>query len=345
LPTAPIVSLDPEYGLILGGGGALHDYGVGDFPRAHRTVLRGAVSTSGRFLVEYETQLMDLLPGVGAVLHARLSGLDGQRFYGFGNDTRANAPGRFFRVGLYEFRADPAITLSPSPTVRLEVGPVLKYTQTDTRIEDPQDLDDIDIIEASRPYGAGVFGQLGGRVALAVDTRDDWYRPSAGLRLEVRASAYPAALDLQSPFGEVHGQVAAYVSPDLPLDPTVAVRVGGTRVWGGMPFHEAAFLGSASGLRGFTRQRFAGDAAAFGNVEVRVPLGSFRLFNRSADYGVFTLLDVGRVSYQGASPGGWHAGAGAGIWFAPFHPAYTVTLAAVRSGEGTAFHAGAGFAY
>jgi hypothetical protein len=38
--------------------------------------------------------------------------------------------------------------------------------------------------------------------------------------------------DVDSVFGEVHGEARAYLSARAPLEPTLALRVGGKNLWG-----------------------------------------------------------------------------------------------------------------
>src|SRR5207248_11445732 len=83
-------------------------------------------------------------------------------------------------------------------------------------------------------------------------------------------SYYPRALDLTSPFGEGHAEASSYLTARIPLRPTLAVRVAGRKVWATYPYYEAAYIGGDSTVRGFVEHRFAGDAAGFGNGELRL---------------------------------------------------------------------------
>ena len=110
------------------------------------------------------------------------------------------------------------------------------------------------------------------------------------------------------------------------------------------PFFEAAFVGGAATVRGLREDRYAGDASAYGNAELRVRLGRFFVL-LPGDYGVFGLADVGRVFLEGESSDVWHTGVGGGFWFAFLEPANTITVA-LASGDGrTALYVRAGFAY
>ena len=87
---------------------------------------------------------------------------------------------------------------------------------------------------------------------------------------------------------------------DVSLGPTLALRAGGKKVWGDFPFFESAFVGGASTVRGLREHRYAGDAALYGNAELRVRLGRY-FFMLPGDFGVFGLADVGRASISTAN--------------------------------------------
>src|SRR5207249_779904 len=97
----------------------------------------------------------------------------------------------------------------------------------------------------------------------------------------------------------------------MPLQPTLAVRVAGKKVWGTYPLHEAAYVGGATTVRGFVEHRFAGDASVYGNVELRFSVAKF-FFLVPTEVGLFGLGDAGRVFLSGETSDRWHAGAGAG---------------------------------
>src|SRR5439155_1671681 len=145
-----------------------------------------------------------------------------------------------------------------------------------------------------RPYGSADFVQVGAQAQFRVDARDRVRQPSRGTLLALGGSWYPAAYDVAAPFGEAHGEAAAYLTARIPLQPTLALRVAAKKVWGSYPFHEAAYVGGAATVRGFSEHRFAGDGAVYGNAELRLPLA--RIFVLlPEELGVFGLADAGRV--------------------------------------------------
>ncbi len=142
----------------------------------------------------------------------------------------------------------------------------------------------------------------------------------------------------------MHGEVATYLTAPMPLQPTLALRVGGKKVWGTFPFHEAAFIGGESTVRGFHEQRFAGDASLYGNAELRLFLSKFFVL-LPGEFGVFGLGDVGRVYLDGETSDKWHRAFGGGIWFAYLNRRNTLSVAIADSDERTGVYVRAGFMF
>ena len=197
-------------------------------------------------------------------------------------------------------------------------------------------------IDAARPYGSDPFKQVGVGVTFDLDSRDRAVAATRGFQLRLEGTAVPELLDATSAFGTVAGAFSTYFAPNVALDPTLALRVGGKKVWGTFPFFEAAFLGGATTLRGFNEQRFAGDAAVYANAELRLFLTEFRLL-LPGDFGIFGLADIGRVFLDGDASDTWHKAAGGGIWFAFIDRGSTISLAIAQSKEQRAFYASVGF--
>jgi hemolysin activation/secretion protein len=153
--------------------------------------------------------------------------------------------------------------------------------------------------------------------------------------LELAASAFPAAWDVDSAYVEAHGVASTYLSAaNAPLAPTLALRLGGKRVWGYYPFQSSAFIGDAATVRLGRQNRYGGDAAAYANAELRTRIS--RIFLVLPGYlGLFALADVGRVYLEGELSDRWHNAIGGGIWVSFLDPANTLSVAVARSEVGT----------
>src|SRR5262249_18383573 len=164
-----------------------------------------------------------------------------------------------------------------------------------------------------------------------------------GGRASVEANYYPAAWTVESGFGEVHGEASTFFTAPGFFRPTLALRVGGRQVWGTYPVQEAAFIGGEN-VRGLNFHRYAGDAAVFGNAELRLRLAGLHLLVPE-DFGVFGLADTGRVFLAGEDSRRWHTGVGGGIWLSILRRENTLSVTAAHSEGQTTVSWGAGFGF
>jgi len=331
------VDYTPDVGLFVGAGAAGTGYGFRRLPyNSHVRVRAGYATSAATFRAELAGEFRGIVPPAIVTLHLRASGIDVLRFYDFGNQTRDTGSTDFHKVKQQQYLLAPALQFGLSSAASLTLGPVLKFAHT--RLEDST------LVTVRRPYGVGDFGQVGATAGLRLDTRDRPQAASRGVLFSVGGSVYPAALDVTSTFGEGHAEAATYLSAAIPLRPTLAIRVAGKQVWGPYPLHEAAYVGGSSTVRGFPEHRFAGDAAAYGNAELRLSIAKFFLLLPN-ELGVFGLADAGRVFVSGQTSDQWHAAAGGGLWIAFLSRANILSVAVAHSVEGTRVYVRTGFAF
>lgn len=331
------LSYVPDVGLFVGAGVTRTGYGFRRFPyRSKLTIRAGWATAAASFRAELTDSVRGVLGGAIGTLHLRGSGIDVIHYYGPGNETVTSQPDTFYRVRLEQFLLEPSVTFPSSGRAQISLGPVFQYAEADRTAGT--------ILGVTPTYGASAFSQLGAEAGFRYDTRDRPRAASRGLLLTARGAWYPAAFDVVKPFSSVSGEASTYLSAHIPTEPTLALRIGGKRVWGRFPFHEAAFIGGAATVRGFKEYRFAGDAAAYGNVELRFKVLQFH-FLTPVDFGAFGLADAGRVYVTGESSTTWHTATGGGIWFAFIKPANTISIAVAHSVERTGIYVRAGFAF
>jgi outer membrane protein assembly factor BamA len=297
----------------------------------------GYATGAERFRAELQGDFYRVNSRTYASLLLRASGIEVVRFFGFGNETPRIDDDQFYRVPQQQYEVTPSLKLPLGGAGQLTVGPTLKYAKTD--------LDPGRFITLTQPYGVGDFGEVGATADAHWDTRDTPAAARRGVHLIAGGSVYPAVWDVDSTFGELHGEASTYLTPNTTFGPTLALRAGAKKVWGGFPFFESAFIGGASTVRGLRTQRYAGDAAVYANAELRARLGRYFLV-LPGTFGVFALGDVGRVYLDGESSDKWHTGVGGGLWFAYLDPASTLSIAVARGDDDrTAVYIRAGFAY
>lgn len=336
--TQALVGGNPDIGVFLGLQLDTTAYGFRQDPYASRQTIRAGYATTARSgRIDYDGEFRRSNSSLYTSLFARASGIEILRFYGFGNERPSAGPDSSFKVKQDQFVLEPSVGVFLTPRLTFSLGPRVKYARTD--------LAPGRFITAVQPYGVDTFGEAGVGGGLRFDSRDHAAAATHGLLFDTAGSFYPAMWDVKRAFGEVHGDAATYLSASsAPLQPTLALRAGGKRVWGDYPFHEAAFIGGGSTVRGFRAQRFAGDAALYGNAELRLALARVFVI-LPAELGVFGLADAGRVYLAGETSDKWHTAAGGGIWLSFLNRDATFTIAAARSQERTGLYVRAGFVF
>lgn len=321
----PVLDFEEYGGVVIGFGPEWTDYGFRRLP------YHWSIQVAPVFALAAEK------PGARAALDyrfenslhsfetdARWSEFDAIRWFGPGNQTplvdqqlslvpldRVEIePAMVWRFGTWRSGSD-----APTEGVVIEdrtpaafrasasLGAVLAYTDPEPR--------------AGGPFALGTFSgdpvrEIGARGGLHLQKVDQPAAPRRGFRFDAAATAYPGLDGDTDAFGTGEATLRGY----LPLlgDTHLALRLGGRQAWGDFPAWHAATIGGRTSIRGFEYMRFAGDAAAFGNAEIRVPVTTLSLIVRG-ELGLLGLADAGRVWVDGDSDGDWHSALGGGAWF------------------------------
>jgi hypothetical protein len=344
--TIPLLwySMGPDLGVFLGGGFTKTVYGFRKHPYSSRQSLQAGYATLAktfRFVYKGDYRLVN--SGILINLSARASGCEILRFYGFGNETSSIGPDDFYKVHQQQFSINPSITLPLSIPLAFTMGPIFQYSIT--KLEPGR------FISIDPPYGTEDFGQIGIFAGFRLDERNRPRAASQGFLISLEGRYFPKLWGVESSFGSIYGDVSAFfTAPSFPLEPTLALRVGGKHIFGEYPFHEAAYIGGGgltaygSAVRGFRSQRFSGDSALFGNAELRFRLTDIYLF-LPGEIGLFGLGDVGRVYFEGEDSKKWHTAFGGGVWLSFLSREYSISIAIAKSEERIGLYIQAGFLF
>ena len=206
-------------------------------------------------------------------LFARASGIEVLRFHGFGNETSGDEDGRVLPGGPGRPHARALRRACPvghraELTARSAaplLGHRLRRRRGSSRRRGPT--------ARARSACSGARGPSRSTAATAPR------RPPTALLLASAGAFYPAVLDVEDTFGELHAVGAAYLTADsLPLQPTLALRPAASRCGATFPFQESAFIGDASTVRLGRQNRYAGEASLYAGSELRLFLTTFYFF-------------------------------------------------------------------
>jgi hypothetical protein len=270
---------------------------------------------------------------------ALASGLEAIRFYGIGNGTTDDQPKDFYRVYQTAYEIRPGIRFGGFGIWRFDVGAALRYVETS-----PTDEDNIGkIVDVEEPFGTGDVGRIGVVASAVHDHRDKPMMARHGHVVRAFVEYWPQVWgNLEDQFGAGELSLHQYWTPSEEGRLTLVGRVGGRAVWGEPPFYELAFLGGESSLRGYRRNRFAGDQSAYGIGEVRLRFAKFSGF-LPGEAGIFGLGEIGRVFSAVDETKTWHRSLGGGLFISLVDRAFVFVGGAAHSREGTLGYFGIGF--
>jgi hypothetical protein len=301
-----------------------HPYATRSYVSLDYSVERSAVRVRGG--TRWHRENSELYYGVTGLA----SGIEGGRFFGFGNATTYSGSADEYNVHRRAFEVSPYVGLGLESPLRMWFMLRARHTVTDPN-EPTNRLSQIMLLS---PPGLGDVGKFGPAVRLELDTRNTEMATTAGVHARVDAEYNPVTWSNGAgSFGSVDGLLATYFSPISREWVGVSVRAGGRKVWGDFPYFESAFLGGSRSLRGYPTGRFAGDQSLYGNAELRVKVLDNHLI-LPLEVGVLGFGDAGRVWFKGESIGSWHTDAGAGLWLSILNRASGLTFGFARGDEG-----------
>lgn len=365
--TYPMITVNPDLGVFLKGHSSLQYFNFRKYPYASKHAIDLGLATNGlNPFVSYTGSFRHVLSDLDLRFQLEYSGIQLIRFNGFGNDIEITESSSFYKVEQNHFLFAPSLDYHPiqpgskehngaKETKRSELivrlGPIIKYSNTSAEANEDGYIGSLD----EPLYGADSFGQVGASGKIMYDARNNPAYTTHGFLVRATGAIYPGVWDVESAFSSLDGEVSAYVTAPIPTKPTLALRGGAKKVWGEYPFHESAFLGgpgfvgvglSDSQLRGFRKNRFAGDTALYGNVELRFGLVPIKLIV-PGELGLFVAADAGRVYYADDTEDAdkWHSSIGGGVWISFLRRAQTLSVAVINGDDLTGLYLRAGFMF
>jgi outer membrane protein assembly factor BamA len=340
------ISYNGDLGVYLGYALETHSFGFRKEPFANSHQVRaGWAFKAGSGRIDYTGEFHRENRGSFFGLYAFGSGVEVLRFYGAGNESPASSDDERYKVDARQTLLYPTFRLPFSKKGLLTVGPALKYTWNDEGTDQ--------FVNQAKPYGSGRFGELALHGILSWDTRDSEVFPRRGVFAAARGTWFLKAWDAQSSFGQVNGNLNAYLSGGRRA--TLALRLGGKKVFGTYPYLEAATIGEGGlgvgaleepedTVRGYRARRYLGDASAWANSSLRLKVSRLTLVV-PGEWGIDGFADVGRVWLEGESSDKWHPGYGGGLWVSLLKDRLAFTTGLAHSSEDDIFYLKGHFSY
>jgi outer membrane translocation and assembly module TamA len=138
--------------------------------------------------------------------------------------------------------------------------------------------------------------------------------------------------------------VRGYLKSEFITTSSLSARVNAEQLWGNYQLHESAFLGGQKNLRGFIRERFAGDALLYGGLELRSLILPIKIIFPSK-LGLNAFVESGRIFFEGDTSNKWHTSYGGGLWISVLNRMFTLNGTAAKSEEDFQFYFTTGFMF
>lgn len=229
-----------------------------------------------------------------------------------------------------------------SDKVMLVVGPYYQFYHYDStdKFNKVRNVE----VTPSNGLNTGIFdkrqGYFGAKLGFTIDTRDNKAVPGRGITWNTNFT-YGSGTGNNSynSVTQINSDFAFYLS--LAKDWLVwANRIGAGVTSGSgsqnqpFEFFQAQYLGSDDCLRGYRKNRFAGNSKFFNQTELRLKLANLKTYLFPASFGMFAFVDVGRVWVKNDSVSKMATGYGGGLWFAPLRRIVITASYALSSEDG-----------
>ncbi|MCW8803190.1 MAG: hypothetical protein OQK57_02240, partial [Ignavibacteriaceae bacterium] len=338
----PIVGLDTDYGLTIGAGVQLNKYNFRIFPQEYMQQFTVSYATRfGNFAAAYNADFYSILRGGRLNILLAATEQFVTRYFGYGNETSYDAElekNNYYETNQNLITLFPTIYYNFSEKITGNLG--VSFIRTSTSLKNDTLLSGFKYGD----YGLGDLSPFGIHIGMEFNNKDYEAYTLNGYWINLYGRIFPDVYDIPETFYITGFDLRTYLTPDFSTFATLALRVGGSKVFGKYPFYAGATLGGKDDLRGYNNKRFSGDAALFGQAELRLFITKLNLILKSR-VGVNLFAETGRVFTEDINSEKWHPSFGFGIWVAYLNSTLIGSTYIAFSPERTTFALGLGMGF
>lgn len=338
----PIIGLDTDYGLTIGGGIQLNKYNFRMIPQEYMQQFTVSYATRfGNFAAAYEGDFYSVVQGGRLNLLVAATEQFVTRYFGYGNETTYDDE---LEINNYYETNQKLITFFPTIhygfTERLTGSFGVSFIHTNTSLKNDTLLTGF----KNGDYGLGTQNPFGIHLALEVDEKDHQEYPTSGYWMNFYGKIFPGVFDIPESFYQAGFDLRTYLTPSFTSFATFALRAGGSKMFGKYPFYAGATVGGENNLRGYNHKRFSGDAALFGQAELRLFVTQINIILKSRA-GINFFAETGRVFTENDDSEKWHPSYGFGLWVSYLNSMIIGSTYVAFSPDRTTFFLGLGMAF
>lgn len=300
-------------GIYFGGGVLIVTHGFRKKPfKARHSILANYAFGTNSHNFKYKGELISVFGRKNDLV------IDAQSFgprYVFNYFEKGNETERgvqdidYHRIRMNSVKIKPTFRKRFGESFSVSSGPVFEYYSVKNEpnnIVNSKVLDNPNIIEKTF--------LLGGVLKSELKNLSNANLPKRGVKWINEINYLKSFEGQKTDFTKLSSELAFFHTPNLPIEVTLALRVGAAVNLGNAPFYHSNFLGGSSNVRGLRKTRFAGDANFYQNTEARFKIGNIRHFLIKGNWGVLGFFDQGRVWVKNENSSRWHTGYGPGAY-------------------------------
>jgi len=268
-------------------------------------------------------------------------------FFGLGSNTSVDDDLQdedYYRIDFDTYRAK--VGLQKSFFFKSDIGIYLNYEYNEVApLEDAPSL--LNESTFSDLNGIGKNHSIDLESSYTLDFRDHQISSYQGSLLNLKHRLY-YSLSTDQIGGNIDFNMSHYETIKVFFPITFIGRIGTINTYGNLAFYQKSILGSNTYLRGYDRNRFIGNHAAYFNLESRIQIDTWYNLLAPITYGVFGFYDQGSVwdDFKKISDKAvnWRRTIGIGIFAAPLSRDFTFSLSYALNDEKRGyFELGLGF--
>lgn len=268
-------------------------------------------------------------------------------FFGLGNNTVYDKrKGNEHYLASY-YLADMSVQARYSPLnwLQLRAGPILQYLQF---AAGRNKTNYVSTVLPHTETNTALYDGLwygGAELRLEINRRNHPTFTTQGMHSNFYARTLSNFAERAGSFRQAGGNISFFSDVLWKRMIVLATSFGADKITGQFQFPQAQYLGFRQNLRGYRFQRFAGNARAYNNSEVRVNLGVRNFYFFKGLVGLIGFHDVGRVWIDNEKTNNWHRGWGGGVWVAPFNKIAVIASLASSKEESSWLQVSFGFQF
>lgn len=309
--------------LFIGSGVSVKKYGFRKTPYASSQLLTAMAAVSSKaFQFTYSGEFVNFFRSNTLEISASATLPKLNNFFGFGNNTTIDKTKgiAYYRVRYSEAKADLLIKRKPFSKLSYSLGPSVYYywiKNSDNKhyvLNNPASI----FLDSASVYKNKLY--TGALIKTNFNNLNDELFPTRGVDLNVKFSSMFPMQGKSYVVNKLEGDMTIYASLKDPSRIITILKLGGGHIFNDkFEYFQGISIGADNNLRGFRKNRFVGQSAAFGSLEFRIKVLEGKSYLLPGQVGLLAFGDAAKVWYKGADSHKIHTAYGGGIYYVPFN--------------------------